>query len=178
MVGMGHPAGVKRDFQGLERRRLQGATLLARGVPQAEVARRVGVHRQSVSRWAQQVAARGRAGLKHPGRAGRKPRLAAADLRRIERALKRGPAARGYATDLWTTDRVAELIAQECGVRFHPGHVWRILRQLGWSCQRPVGNARERDERAIRAWKRVRWPQVKKTPRAKGKPSSSSTRAG
>ena len=138
----------------------------------------MGVHRQSVSRWAQELAAHGLAGLKHPGRAGRKPRLAAADLRRIERALKRGPAALGYTTELWTTGRVAELIEEECGVRFHPGHVWRILRQLGWSCQRPVGKARERDERAIAHWKKVRWPQVKKTPRARAEPSSSSTRAG
>lgn len=175
---MGNPAGVQRDFQALERRRLAGARLLARGVSQAEVARRVGVHRQSVNRWAQQLAARGTAGLKHPGRAGRKPRLAGADLRRIERALKRGPEALGYRTNLWTTERVAELIEQECGVRFHPGHVWRILRQLRWSCQRPVGRARERDEQAIRYWKKVRWPQVKKAPCARAEPSSSSTRAG
>lgn len=175
---MGNPAGVQRDFHVLERRRLAGAKLLARGVSQAEVARRVGVHRQSVHRWAQQLAARGRAGLKHPGRAGRKPRLDGADLRQIERALKRGPEAVGYRTTLWTTARVAELIEQECGVRFHPGHVWRILRQLRWSCQRPVGRARERDEQAITYWKKVRWPTVKKTPRARAEPSSSSTRAG
>src|SRR5437763_305032 len=52
---MGNPAGVRRDFQALEQRRLLGARLLQQGVPQAEVARRVGVHRQSVSRWAQQL---------------------------------------------------------------------------------------------------------------------------
>lgn len=175
---MGHPAGRKRDFQAMERRRLEAAKLLRRRVSEAEVARRVGVHRQSVNRWAQQLAEHGTAALKYPGRAGRKPRLGPADLRRIERALKRGPEARGYATSLWTTGRVAALIEQECGVRFHPGHVWRILRQLGWSCQRPVGRARERDEAAIAHWKKVRWPAVKKTPRAKGGRSSSSTRAG
>lgn len=178
MWGMGHPAGMKRDFQALERRRLEAARLLARGVGEAEVARRVGVHRQSVNRWAKQLAEQGRKGLKHPGRAGRKPRLSVGELRRIERALKRGPEALGYGTSLWTTERVAELIERECGVRFHPGHVWRILRQLGWSCQRPVGKARERDEKAIAHWKKVRWPAVKKTPRGKGERSSSSTKAG
>jgi transposase len=169
---------MKRDFAALERRRLQAAKLLRRGLAEAEVARRVGVHRQSVNRWRKALAAHGVRGLKHPGRAGRKPRLGAPELRRIERALKRGPEALGYRTNLWTTGRVAELIEQECGVRFHPGHVWRILRQLQWSCQRPVGRAREGDEQAIRYWKKVRWPKVKKTPRAKAAPSSSSTRAG
>jgi transposase len=168
---------MKRDFAALEQRRLRAAPLLRRGVSDAEVARRVGVHRQSVSRWRTALAAGGLRGLKHPGRAGRKPRLAAPQLRRLERALQRGAQAYGYDTGLWTTERVAVLIEEECGVRFHPGHVWRILRQLGWSCQRPVGKARERDERAITYWKKVRWPRVKKTPRARGAPSSSSTRA-
>ncbi|MCJ7831511.1 MAG: helix-turn-helix domain-containing protein, partial [Dehalococcoidia bacterium] len=81
----------------MERRRLQAAQLLGRGLSQAEVARRVGVHRQSVSRWAKQLAEGGKASLKKAGRAGRKPRLSPADLRRVERGLKRGPEALGYA---------------------------------------------------------------------------------
>jgi transposase len=177
ITGMGHPAGVKRDFKAMERRRLRAAKLLGRGIAEAEVARRVGVHRQSVNRWAKQLAEHGAEGLKHPGRAGRKARLGPSDLKRIERSLKRGPEALGYHTSLWTTERVAELIEKECGVRYHPGHVWRILRRLGWSCQRPAGRALERDERAIRHWKKVRWPEVKKTLRKKGERSSSSTRA-
>lgn len=173
---MGNPAGVKRDFEALERRRLQAAKLLKKGWSQAEVAREVGVHRQSVSRWAQQLAEAGRVGLKKAGRAGRKPRLSPADLRRIERTLQRGPEALGYATSLWTTQRVQKLIEQECGVSFHPAHVWRILQRLGWSCQRPTGRALERNEAAIEHWKKVRWPEVKKTLSEKAEPLSSSTR--
>ncbi len=104
----------------------------------------------------------GKAGLKHPKRAGRKPRLSPAELRRVERGLKAGPEALGFGTNLWTAERVAVLIEQECGVRFHPGHVWRILQQMDWSCQRPTGRAHERDEKAIRHWQKVRWPEVKK----------------
>ena len=169
---------MKRDFQALERRRLKAAKLLTKGMSEAEVARQVGVHRQSVNRWAKALAEGGKAALKHPGRAGRKPRLDAQALKRIERGLKRGPGALGYDTELWTTERVAALIEQETGVRYHPGHVWKILKKLGWSCQRPTGRARERDEKAIAHWKKVRWPEVKKTPSAKGEPSSSSTKAG
>jgi len=175
---MGHPAGMKRDFAAMEKRRLEAATLLRQGLSEAEVARRVGVHRQSVNRWAKQLSEGGRKRLKHPGRAGRKPRLTAAQLRRLERELKRGPAAHGYATQLWTSKRVGKLIEQLCGVRYHPGHVWRILQQLGWSCQRPTGRALERDEDAIAYWKKVRWPELKKTPRASAARSSSLTKAG
>ena len=174
---MGNAKGVRRDFAGLEQRRLRAARLLEKGVSQSQVARQVGVHRQSVSRWAQQLEKEGRPGLEQAGRAGRKPRLSAADLERIENALKRGPEAFGYDTGLWTSARVAQLIEQECGITYHPGHVWRLLRQLGWSCQRPTGRALERDEKAIAQWKRKRWPEIKKKPKKRGESSSSSTKA-
>ena len=99
-------------------------------------------------------------------------------LQRIEQGLKQGPQVLGYATQLWTAGRVAELIARECGVAYHPRYVGRILARLGWSCQRPVGRALERDEAAVRPWKRVRWPELKKKPENKGERSFSSTRAG
>src|ERR1700680_673384 len=174
---MGNPKGVQRDFQKLEQRRFLAARLLQQGVLQAEVARQVGVHRQSVGRWAQQLAGGGRRWLKKAGRAGRKPRLKAVALRRIERGLKRGPQALGYETDLWTSWRVAHLIESECEVRYHPSQAWRILRQLGWSCQRPVGRALERDEAKIRHWNKKRWPEIKKKLEKKAAPLSSSTKA-
>lgn len=174
---MGFPAGVRRDFAALERRRLQAADLLQQGLSQSEVARRVEAHRQSVSQWAEILRTKGRKGLRKAGRAGRRPRLRTQDLKRIERGLKRGPEALGYGTSLWTSARVAHLIEQECGIRYAAGHAWRILRQLGWSCQRPVGRALERDEEKIRQWKQQRWPEIKKKPAKRAGPSSSSTKA-
>lgn len=176
-AGMGNPAGVRRDFAALERRRMSAARLLNQGVSQAEVARQVGAHRQSVSQWAAELKQNGRAGLKKAGRAGRRPLLKEEDRQRIIAGLKRGPESLGYETSLWTSARVARLIEQECGVSYHPGHVWRILRQLGWSCQRPVGRALERDEKKIRVWKQKRWPEIKKKPKKSAGPSSSSTKA-
>lgn len=174
---MGQPAGVTFDRVKLERRRLQAARLLQKGVSEAEVARRVGVHRQSVNRWAQQVAEGGRAALKRAPRTGRPPQLASDDLRGIEAGLTRGPEALGYRTSLWTAWRVADLIERECGVKYSTVHAWRVLRALGWTPQRPAGRALERNEPAIRRWKRVRWPELKKTPNGAGKRSSSSTKA-
>ncbi len=175
--GMGFPAGQRRDFEALEQRRMQAAELLQKGVSQSEVARQVGAHRQSVSEWAATVREKGKKGLRKAGRAGRLPRLRPEDIRRIEHGLKRGPQALGYETSLWTANRVAHLIKQECGIQYHPGHVWRILRQLGWSCQRPTGRALERDEDKIRRWKQERWPELKKTQQTKAARSSSSTKA-
>ena len=159
---MGNPKGVRRDFDQLEGRRLKAAKLFGQGLNQSEVSRQLGVHRQSVSRWHQTWKDKGTKALKKAGRAGRKPRLQSVQLEQLGRGLKEGPEALGYGTGLWTTWRVADLIERQTGQKFHPGHVWRILRSLGWSCQRPVGRATQRHEPAIRQWKRVRWPEIKK----------------
>src|SRR6266849_10065296 len=82
--GMGFPAGVRRDFEALERRRMQAARWLAKGLRQSEVARQVGAHRQSVSQWAAELRENGRQGLKRAGRAGRTPRLSPEDIKKIE----------------------------------------------------------------------------------------------
>jgi transposase len=161
---MGNPKGVKRNFDQLEQRRIRAAKLFDQGLSQAEVSRKLQVHRQSVSRWHLAWKNHGAKALRQAGRAGRKPRLEPAQLVQLGQGLKEGPEVLGYGTGLWTTWRVADLIERQTGQKFHPGHVWRILRSLGWSCQRPVGRAIQRDEPAIRRWKRVRWPELKKKP--------------
>jgi transposase len=132
---------------------------------------------QTVSRWRKQYEAGGKAALRKAGRAGRKPRLRAADVQRLAELLKQGPERLGYQTPLWTCWRVAHLIEQEFGITYHAGHVWKLLRSMNWSVQRPTGRALERDEEAIRTWKQQRWPALKKKPKKKGAPSSSSTKA-
>ena len=169
---------ARRDFEGLERRRMRAVRLFEQGETQASVSRRLGVSRTTAMRWAQAWVQEGRDGLRATGRAGRKPRLSKDQLHQVEQALLEGPLAFGYATELWTLPRVAELIHRVTGVRYHPGHVWRVMRQLGWSLQKPTTRARERDEESIQRWVKTTWPAVKKTPHAKGPRSSSSTRAG
>jgi len=133
--------------------------------------------RQTVARWAQVYRGAGREGLKKAGRAGRKPQLQEQDRKRLIERLREGPEALGYETPLWTCPRVAHLIQGEFGVSYHAGHVWKILIGLGWSPQRPTGRARERNEEAIRTWKKKTWPTIKKKRVGKGARSSSSTKA-
>src|ERR1700734_2034517 len=106
----------KRDYKAMEERRLKGAGLLVKGVSQAEVARHLGVKRQSVHEWAKVMAARGEKGLVSVT-TGRKPRLNAVQLAQLAGHLQDGPQAHGYATALWTTERIAKLIYRQFGVR-------------------------------------------------------------
>lgn len=168
---------MRRDFAALERRRFAAVQLLAQGLNKSEVGRRLHVSNQAVSQWASLLRRKGERALRQAGRAGRKPRLTKPQKAKLEQRLLAGPQRLGYDTSLWSSERVAHLIAQEFGVRYHPGHVWKILAALGWSCQRPVGRARERNKEAIRHWKKVTWPDIKKKPKPSCAPSSSSTKA-
>lgn len=154
---------TKRDLEAMEQRRRRGMRLLGEGIAQAEVARRCGVSRTSVLRWQQQrKSRRGAVWKRRP--LGRPSKLSAGQKAQLGQALLRGAQAHGFLNDLWTLPRVSELIHRQSGVRLHPGHVWRVLGQMGWSVQRPTGKATQRDEAAIARWKKHTWPALKKSP--------------
>ena len=151
----------KQRMKDLRRRRVRGARLLESGVPAAEVARRVGVSRQSVMRWERAVEVGGIDRVKRLGSRGRPPGLSDAQLLELTQLLKKGSIWAGYATEMWTLPRIAALIQERFAVRLAVSSVWGLLGRMGWSVQRPTGQARQRDERAISTWKNKRWPELK-----------------
>ena len=60
-----------------------------------------------------------------------------------------GAIAAGFPTELWTLSRIGKLIEREFGHSFSIAHDWRVVRELGFSSQRPTGRAIQRDEVAI-----------------------------
>jgi len=165
----------RRDLKELERRRRKGMRMLARGVAQADVARALDVSRQTTSSWARKLAADPQAWRRRP--LGRPGGLGAGQKRQLGKALLAGAVANDFPTELWTLARVAQLIERDFGVAYSTVNVWRILRELGFSSQRPTGRGIQRDEAAIRQWRSQRWPALKKSAAAKRAPSSSSTKA-
>ena len=164
---------VKRP-EAAEARRLRAAQLLAQGRSQAEVAEAVGVSRESVRRWQVRLRQGGMQALRRRPASGRPPKLSAAQVTQVQQALLAGAQANGFTTDLWTLDRVAQVIHRVTGVRLAPASVWRLLHQrLGWSVQRPERQARERDEQAIARWVAFEWPRIKKGPPTSAHGSSS-----
>lgn len=155
-----------RDFSALELRRRQAIEWILQGRPKAEVARRSGVSWQAVWTWwraYQRSGTRGLARRKHPGP---KPKLPRRKLAQLPRLLSQGAVAHGFSTEVWTTQRVAQLIWQRFRVRYDRDHVGRLLHSFAWSWQKPTGRARERDEKAIRRGVQHTWPRLKKTPGA------------
>jgi transposase len=110
----------------------------------------------------------------HPPQ-GMTPRLSAEQKEQIPELLAKGAEAYGYRGDVWTASRVAEVIAKTFGVRYHRDHVGRLLREAGWSRQKPVERASQRNEEALKNWSDERWPDIKKKPKKKRPPSSGQT---
>ena len=123
-----------------------------------------GVTPTSVLRWEKALERGGIEALKAKPHPGKPPKLTDEQKRELENILLRGPLAAGFPTDLWTLKRVAQVIERQFGVKYHPSHVWKILRGMGWSAQKPERRARDRDEVAIRQWQEETWPEVKKKP--------------
>lgn len=159
----------------LSARRRRALGLLDEGLSLNEVARRIDCQASSVMRWRDRRDEVGEKVYDVGASPGRPPRLSLAQKRRLVRLIAKGPLAHGYKTDIWTCDRVRQLIWREFRVRYHRDHVGRLLHQLGLSPQKPERRALERDEERIERWKRTRWSQVKKTQRAGRRTSSSST---
>jgi len=164
------------DQEEMEKRRMKAIGLFEREIAPAEVARRLGVHRQSAGRWRKEWLAGGQSALASKGRLGRKSELTEHEQQELAAILEAGAVAAGLPTEAWTLPRIAKIVRDRFGVDYHPGHVGKVLAGMGFSCQRPSRRAVERDEEAIAQWKRYKWPAIKKKPAAKAVSSSSSTK--
>jgi transposase len=147
----------------LEARRLAAGRLLRAGrLSQAEIARAFGVSRAAVSRWRRELARAGLAGLRRHPHSGRPPRLSAAQWQHLGTRLRQGAQTQGFPTEQWTLRRIAQLIQQTFGVRYHPRYLERPLKRHGFTVQRPVAQAKERDDALVGAWVKHDWELIKK----------------
>ena len=92
------------------------------------------------------------------------PRLTVEQKAQIPELLAKGAEAYGFRGDVWTASRVAEVIKRTFGVRYHRDHVGKLMREAGWSRQKPVERASQRNEETLKNWSEERWPDIKKKP--------------
>ena len=145
-----------------EGRRLRALELKEQGWKQTEIANALGVTEGAVSQWMKRAREEGVEGLRHKPPPGATPRLSERECARLRELLAQGASAHGFRGEVWTCERVARVIRGEFGVSYHPAHVSRIVRRLGFSLQKPARRADQRDEEAIEHWKEKKWPSLKK----------------
>ncbi len=147
-----------------EWRRLRAWELHQAGWTGRAIAQALDVTEGAVSQWLKRARAQGPAALRHRMPPGPAPKLTATQRTQLPALLAHGAEAYGFLGDVWTTKRVAVVIRREFGVTYHPAHVSRLLRQIGWSVQKPIHRATQRDEAAIEQWSQERWPALQAKP--------------
>jgi transposase len=162
----------------LEYRRRLAIERVNDGYTTQEVADFLGVDPSSVRRWIASFRRHGGDALAVRPVPGRPPKLTYTQEKIVRRWLADNPTEHGFATELWTAPRLAQLIEQEWGIHFHPDYLGTWLRQRGYTPQKPRRNAREHDDEAIARWLAEDWPRIKKRHAGGARRSSCSTRAG
>ena len=148
------------DREALEKRRKVAIGWYRKNKSQYWIAKHLGVSFEAVRKWVDRYEAKGMQGLESKGHPGPRAELDEQDRKKIRAAILKGPRAEGYATDLWTLERIAHLIKRIGNVSYHPVHVWKVVIALGFSCQKPERRAKERDEEAIKNWRIRSFPPV------------------
>jgi len=146
-----------------EGRRYRAFELHRQGWSQQAIAEALGLSQGRVSQIVRVGEAQGFAGLQKRRASGAPAKLKPEQRQQLLRMLRQGAEAFGFTGELWTSQRIADVIACEFGVHYHEHHIPKLMRACGWSPQKPLVRANQRDEEQIRQWQEQRWPALKKS---------------
>ena len=149
--------------------RIQGILMSLEGHTTRIIANLLKVHRSTVPLWIDHWNRHGPKGLWEGHRSGRPSGLSSKEREILCDILDSGPVAYGLETGIWTSPLVCQIIAEEFGRQYHPGHVRKLLQELGYSVQRPTTRLVQADLKQKRKWARYTYPNLKKTPKAKAR---------
>ena len=152
----------------LEHRRRLAMQRCLEGYSVDEVAEFLGVAPRTIWRWLALFRDRGPEGLKARSVPGRPRKLTVTQEKIALRWLRGNPTEHGFATELWTSARLAQLINEEFAIRFNPRALSAWLKDRGFTPQKPERIPRERDPGAIAAWLASDWPRIKQKARRQG----------
>ncbi len=135
------------------------------GWRQHDIAAALDASEVAVSRWLARARQGGLAALRAQSASGPAPKLSLQQRCLIPEFLWHGAEAYGFHGEVWTCTRIARVIEEEFGVRYHKDHVSRLLKELNWTPQVPIRRAIQRDEQAIRRWREEVWPELQQRAR-------------
>jgi len=152
------------ELDGAQRvaRRIHAVLLNHQRHSSGEIAAMLAAPRSRVSLWLQQYEEYGWEALLEGHRSGRPRELDVQQRQSLGDILDSGPVAYGFMSGVWTSPMIARVIEDEYGVAYHPGHVRKLLQELGFSVQRPRKQLAKGDPAEQDRWQRYTYPRLKK----------------
>jgi len=156
---------AERDGAYRVAKRLQAVVLNSQGRSSGELAEILQAPRSKVSEWLARYQAHGVEGLLEGRRSGRPAQLTGQQRQQLGDILDSGPIAYGLDTGVWTSPMIAWVMQEEFGAQYHPGHIRKLLHEIGFSVQRPQRVLARADAAQQDRWHRRTYPNLKKKPK-------------
>ena len=143
-------------------RRIHAVLLNHQEHTSGEIAQMLEAPRSKVSLWLGQYESCGWEALLEGHRSGRPKELTSAQVSQLDGIIDSGPVAYGFSSGVWTSPMIGRVIQEEFSVNYHPGHVRKLLKAMGFSVQRPRRKLAKADPAAQDRWQRYTYPRLKK----------------
>lgn len=132
------------------------------GARTSDIAKLLGIHPNSVSRWIGVYKAGGARALRENKSSGRPRKIDCKDLApKIFKLLKQPATTFGFDSPLWNSPRLTKVIHENLDVKISTTTLLRRLREIGLSYQKPEKIAFEQDPKARAEWLNKTWPALK-----------------
>ncbi|ANE51106.1 helix-turn-helix domain-containing protein [Flavisolibacter tropicus] len=139
------------------------AKLSGEGKTQTAIAQLLQCSQAWVSKFLKRYRQAGTAAVKvRPASGGKAAYLRQEQFERLKGMLLQGALHHRFPTDNWTRERIAALIQEQFSVHYHPSHVSKLMRKLGFTLQKPRRRSFKKDQEAVRKWYQDTLPALKK----------------
>lgn len=155
--------GRKLDPKTMEEIRTRAVQCVQDGESPEVVIKALGFCRACIYNWLARYRSGGWHALKTGKRSGRPNKLNGSQIAWIYRTIRdNNPQQLKFPFALWTREMVVSLIKKQFGIKLSASSVGRLLRQIGFSCQKPLYRAYQQNPEAVAKWKEEVFPQIKK----------------
>ena len=161
--------GRKISPKAMEEIRVRAVQRVQAGESPEVVIKALGFSRACIYNWLARYRAGGWHALRTGDRSGRPKRLDGEQMKWIFKTISdKDPQQMKFDFALWTRAMIAELIKREFGMKLSKTSVGRLLNQLGFTCQKPLFRAYQRDPDRVQKWKEEEFPKIQKRAKKEG----------
>ena len=161
--------GRKISPEAMEEIRIRAVERVQAGESPEVVIKTLGFARACIYNWLARYRAGGWHRLRTGQRSGRPKKLTGTQIKWVYKTVRdKDPRQLKFEFALWTRSMVADLIKHQFGIRLSSTSVGRLLHQLGFSCQKPLYRAYQRDPELVKQWKEQVFPQIQKRAKKEG----------